>query len=208
MARVRLATLPELGRAVPGGGYHYSSGQAPDDRGAHRRHEFLDQESYVQSGYSAGANFWVRREVIERCGGFNEELEYYGGDDEEFGWRLSAGGARPVYAPEVRLTHPPRTRLRDIAQKAYRLGCSNAVRRRVATGSLSGQPPMYSRPRMYLPPRRVHGLRRVADLDYLPTVLELLQMHVTRYLCVQLVTMAGDFVGERRHRRVARTPPR
>jgi GT2 family glycosyltransferase len=161
---------------------------------------YLDQELYVQAGFAAGANFWVRRSIAERVGGFNEHLEYYGGDDEEFGWRLKAAGVRLHYAPEVRLTHPPRERLRDIARKAYRGGESYAVRRRLSTGIVSGARPMFRQLRSYLPPKRLRRLSRVLELDYEPTVLELVQMHVVRYVCVQLMTLAGDFAGERRWR--------
>ena len=35
---------------------------------------YLDQELYVELGYAAGANFWVRRSVADRVGGFNEQL--------------------------------------------------------------------------------------------------------------------------------------
>ena len=161
---------------------------------------FLDQESYVQSGYPAGANFWIRRSLAESVGGFNEQLEYYGGDDEEFGWRVRAAGVRLDYAPEVRLTHPPRVRLRELARKAYRGGFSYAVRRRVETGSLSGTRPMFRQLRPYLPPKRLRRLSRVVELDYEPTVLELVQMHIARYLWVQLPTIIGDYVGERRWR--------
>ena len=159
---------------------------------------YLDQELYVEQGYAAGANFWVRHSAADSVGGFNEQLEYYGGDDEEFGWRLRAAGVRLEYAPEVRLTHPPRDRLRDIARKAYRGGLSYAVRRRVATGSVSGRPPMFRQVKPYLPPKRVRRLSRVVGLDYEPTLLEIAQMHVARYLYVQLPTLLGDFVGERR----------
>jgi GT2 family glycosyltransferase len=161
---------------------------------------YLDQELYVQAGFAAGANFWVRRSVAASIGGFNEQLEYYGGDDEEFGWRLRAAGVRLHYAPEVRLTHPPRVRLRDIVRKAYRGGASYAVRRRLATGLVSGSRPMYRQLRPYVPPKRLRRLSRVVELDYEPTILELLQMHAARYLCVQLPTIVGDYVGERRWR--------
>ena len=116
------------------------------------------------------------------------------------GWRLKAAGVRLDYAPEVRLTHPPRERLRDITGKAYRGGLSYAARRRVATGSESGTRPIFRRFRAYLPPKRLRRLPRVVELDYEPTVLELVQMHVARYLCVQLATIVGDYVGERRWR--------
>ena len=159
---------------------------------------YLDQELYVEQGYAAGANFWVRHSAADSIGGFNEQLEYYGGDDEEFGWRLGAAGVRLVYAPEVRLTHPPRERLRDIARKAYR---GRPLLRRPSSGRHGigeRQPPMFRQVRPYLPPKRVRRLSRVVGLDYEPTLLELAQMHVARYLYVQLPTIVGDFVGERR----------
>lgn len=161
---------------------------------------YLDQEMYVPAGYAAGANFWVRRSAANRVGGFNERLANYGGDDEEFGWRLRAAGMRLDYAPEVRLTHPPRVRLRDVANKAYRGGISYAPRRRLATGAVRSTVPMFRQPRLYLPPKRLRRLSRVVALDYEPTVLELLQLHVARYFCVQLATIVGDYVGEREWR--------
>jgi GT2 family glycosyltransferase len=161
---------------------------------------FLDQASYVGEGFAAGANFWVRKSVAERVGGFDEDLERYGGDDEDFGWRLNAAGVRPVYAPEAWLSHPPRTRLRDVGRKSFRLGYSNAARRRSPTGQLSGRAPVFRQPRAYLPPRRLRGLHRIPQLDYVPTVSELLRMHVARYLSVQLAMLAGDLAGELRLR--------
>ena len=165
---------------------------------------YLDQELYVAAGFAAGANFWVRRSIAERVGGFNEELEHYGGDDEEFGWRLTSSGVRLQYAPEVRLAHPPRVRLRDVLRKAYRLGDAQAAGRRVPTGALSGTEPMFRQRWHYRPPLRMRRLARVLELDYEPTVIQLVQMHVVRYVCVQLATIAGDFAGERRLRDRAR----
>lgn len=164
---------------------------------------FLDQELYVREGYSAGANFWVRRSVIDRVGGFNEDLANYGGDDDEFGWRITRAGIPVTYGPEVHLRHPPRERLREVARKSYRLGLSQAKRRRIATGHLAGAAPEYTNPRRYLPPKRLRRMPRVAALDYEPTILQLVQMHVVRYACVQVAKLAGDFVGERRARREA-----
>lgn len=157
---------------------------------------FLDQQMYVRDGFSAGANIWVRREVADRVGGFNEALGPYGGDDDEFGWRLAAAGVDVVYGPEVHLRHPPRARLRDVARKAYTLGTSQAVRRRMATGHLAGQPPRFLEPRAYLPPKRIRRLERIAALDTQPTVVQLGLMYLARYLCVQLATLAGDLAGE------------
>lgn len=165
---------------------------------------FLDQELYVTAGFAAGANFWVRRSAAERVGGFNEQLEHYGGEDEEFGWKLTTSGVRLEYAPEVRLTHPPRVHLRDLIRKAYRLGDAQAARRRVRTGSLSGTRPMFRQSWQYRPPRRMRRMSRILELDYEPTVLELVQMHIVRYFCVQLATVAGDYAGERRRRRQSR----
>jgi GT2 family glycosyltransferase len=164
---------------------------------------FLDQELYVREGFSAGANFWVRRAVIDRVGAFNEALAAYGGDDDEFGWRVTTAGYPVTYAPEVHLRHPPRVRLRDVARKSYRLGLSQAARRRIPTGHWSGRRPEYQELRRLLPPKRLRRLPRVAGLDYQPTMLEMLEMHVARYACVQVARMAGDYVGERRARRLA-----
>jgi GT2 family glycosyltransferase len=88
---------------------------------------YLDQERYTTRGFGAGANLWVRRDVFERFGYFNEDLESYGGDEEEFCQRATTQGARIVYAPEVHVIHPPRVRMRDLARKAYRLGTASRL---------------------------------------------------------------------------------
>jgi len=157
---------------------------------------YLNQELYATHGFAASANLWVRRSVIETIGGFNESLPYIYGEDEEFCWRAMEAGAKIAFAPEVRLTHPPRARLRDLTRKSFLLGRSYAARRRISTGTLSGARPVYLDARAYVPPRRLRGLRRLATLDYEPTMVELLKVYLVRYLCVQLASILGDFVGE------------
>ena len=158
---------------------------------------YLDQELYVELGYAAGANSGSplgRR----RVGGLNEQLANYGGDDETSGWRLKAAGVRLDYAPEVRLTHPPRERLRDIAGKAYRGGLSYAARRRIATGSESGTRPIFRgagvpAPRAVAPTPRWLGSisgRRCSSLCGRASLAPVRP----------LATIVGDYVGERRWR--------
>lgn len=63
------------------------------------------------SGLWESCNLFVRREVIDRHGGFDEEWNPTGtagqhwGEDTEWGWRLVRGGATHSFEPEARVQH-------------------------------------------------------------------------------------------------------
>ncbi len=165
---------------------------------------FFDQERYTADGFAGGANMWARRDLFDRVGLFNQNLAAYGGDDEEFGQRATARGARLVYAPDVRISHPPRQRLRDLARKRYRLGYGHAAQRRHASGQLRVRPEVFKNIRYYVPHRRIHRLERLQRRGIPVGKWRTAQLLLAQYLCVQLPWIAGDIAGEFNQRRVAR----
>jgi glycosyltransferase involved in cell wall biosynthesis len=66
----------------------------------------LDHEAQVRSGHASTVNLFVRREVLERSGGFDDRLP--SGSDWWFVGRCIRDGARLVYAPAAVVTHPVR----------------------------------------------------------------------------------------------------
>lgn len=60
-----------------------------------------------------GDNFWscnlaIRRSVLERLGGFDEDFTESAGEDMELATRIRKGGLRTVFAPGATVHHPAR----------------------------------------------------------------------------------------------------
>jgi glycosyltransferase involved in cell wall biosynthesis len=155
---------------------------------------YLDQECYAKRGFGAGANLWVNARVFERWGVFNENLEAYGGDDEEFCQRATCDGATLVYAKEVHVIHPPRVRVRSVAVKAYRLGYGLAAHRLHNPGPLGRHPRLFLKLRLYLPRRRITRLERLRRI-YQPSPRELVLLYLAQHVAVY-PSMVGDLMGE------------
>jgi cellulose synthase/poly-beta-1,6-N-acetylglucosamine synthase-like glycosyltransferase len=81
---------------------------------------FLRQRHYVQEGFAATANLFVRRAVFAQVGGFIEDLR--SGGDQEFGWRCSRAGIPIMYADRAAVSHAARATLRGLLQKGERVG--------------------------------------------------------------------------------------
>jgi glycosyltransferase involved in cell wall biosynthesis len=81
---------------------------------------FLRQRRYVQEGFGATANLFVRRSVFGEVGGFDEHLR--SGGDYEFGQRCTLSGISIQYADDVIVTHPARGSLRELLSKGERVG--------------------------------------------------------------------------------------
>ncbi len=62
----------------------------------------------------------VRSEIFEDLGYFRESL--ISGGDKEFGLRTYRAGYKMRYVPEIRVYHPTRNKVQDIAQKYFRIG--------------------------------------------------------------------------------------
>jgi glycosyltransferase involved in cell wall biosynthesis len=157
---------------------------------------YLDQERHVyEHGFGATANLWVRREVLERVGPFNERLTT--GGDLEFGNRVSCCGFDLRYAPEVVVEHQPRSQARQLARKGYRLGLGTAQHRRHASAPTRYGPRPYTRPGAYVPhPRRtLDGFNRLERSGYAPTRSRMLALHALQYFCLQLPILVGSIVG-------------
>jgi glycosyltransferase involved in cell wall biosynthesis len=69
-----------------------------------------DHERQVRNGTAETANLFVRRELYDRVGGFDDSLPEHG--DFDFVSRCVAGGARLVYDAHAVVWHPVRTRAR------------------------------------------------------------------------------------------------
>jgi glycosyltransferase involved in cell wall biosynthesis len=150
---------------------------------------WFNQEACLAQGYVLGSTIWAPRETFDRWGLFSEDIEAYGHEDAEWGQRATTGGARLAYAPDVHLTHPPRARMRQVARKAYNLGCGLAPHRRIPYSSIRHLPPLL------LPPPRLR-LDRLRELGYEPTRRQIMLACLSQWLFVGLPRIAGDFMGE------------
>ena len=87
---------------------------------------FKDHERQVRSANAETANLFVRRELFERLGGFDDSLPAHG--DFEFVARSVASGARLAYAGAAAVTHPTRNTARSFLQALWIMNHSYAVR--------------------------------------------------------------------------------
>ncbi len=154
----------------------------------------FDSEAYVDHGFAAGGSMWARRQDVVRVGGLNERLAAYGHEDFELCRLLTSSGAKLVYAPEVALVHPPRTSLRQLASKCYRLGRGLAPLRRNARGPGPGRP-LLLRPWHLLPNPRLRRMERLTRRGIEVGALLRIRLLAAQYLFCDLPYFAGDVVG-------------
>jgi len=76
----------------------------------------LNQRCYVENGFGATANLFVRRALFNEHGLFRNDLK--SGGDYEFGRRLTEAGEKLVYAERAIVYHPARATLRSELKKA------------------------------------------------------------------------------------------
>jgi glycosyltransferase involved in cell wall biosynthesis len=81
---------------------------------------FFRQRHYVQEGFAAAANLFVRRTVFAAVGGFAEDLK--SGGDQEFGWRCSKAGIAIHLADRAVVDHAARASIRELLKKGERVG--------------------------------------------------------------------------------------
>jgi glycosyltransferase involved in cell wall biosynthesis len=87
---------------------------------------YLDQKWSVAShGFGATANLLIRREVLEKVGGFDGAM--ISGGDVDLCWRARSMGFSLRYSEPCLVTHASRTRVRDILRRAHRLGIGHAT---------------------------------------------------------------------------------
>jgi GT2 family glycosyltransferase len=76
-----------------------------------------DHERQAQQGTAETANLFLRREVYDRLGGFDDTLPEHG--DFDFVERCVAAGLRLEYAPEAVVWHPARERARPFLRALW-----------------------------------------------------------------------------------------
>ena len=104
----------------------------------------LDQERATQSGHAVTANLFLRRELFERSGGFDDSLPEHG--DYEFVSRCVDGGAYLVFGGDVVVEHPTRDGARPYLRKLWIMNRWYAVRE-----SRAGRRPFLTRIRSWVP---------------------------------------------------------
>jgi glycosyltransferase involved in cell wall biosynthesis len=157
----------------------------------------LDQERLVAMGFAAFANFFCRRSVIDRLGGFNGRLISNG--DREFCMRATASGFRLAYSARPVVTHLPRRRARDVAARCFRMGYGRAQTRSFAAGPARSWRRNWLPAREYLPSlgsgRAAYGRRRLEECGYEPSVAELRRMELAGLWLVGAPVAAGYVSG-------------
>lgn len=79
----------------------------------------LNQQVYAEAGFGATANLFVRREVFERCGLFDDSLR--SGGDYEFGRRATGAGFQIRYGKAAAVRHPARASFLEMLRKSARV---------------------------------------------------------------------------------------
>jgi GT2 family glycosyltransferase len=193
-----LAALTDLKSDMVAGHVEMPMGTRPSAAAIIDAARHLDQERAVSGGFCATANLFVRRDVFDRVGRFNDRL--ISGGDGEFGNRATAAGVALCYGAEAVVTHPPRSTPRELARKAYRLGFGAAQQRRHAAGPLRNRPHICRRPGAYVPhfrfDARARFQRRCPELSWGQQA----SAQLVEYLYVQLPIAFGNLAGTLRSR--------
>ena len=137
---------------------------------------YFDQERYASDGYGATGNLWVRREVFERVGGFDEGLAR--DEDRDFGLRATAAGAELAYAGDVAVTHPARGAL-ELMRRSFRIGTDRGL------GGLRAR----SRTGAYVSDERMRA--RMTRAGYPPTRGRMLAVRLAKNACIRLPMALG-----------------
>jgi hypothetical protein len=138
--------------------------------------QYFDQERYASDGFGATGNLWVRRDVFERVGLFDERLTR--GEDEEFGRRAVAAGARLRYASDVVVSHPARGGWEQM-RRCYKIGRERGV---AGLRSRATTRPYVSTDRMRV---------RLAAAGYEPTARRIAAIRLAKNVCVRLPMAVG-----------------
>jgi len=78
----------------------------------------FQQAVNIAKGHSVTANFFIRRDVFESLGGFDDSIK--SGGDFEFSKRAVDSGHTLEYAPDVLVLHPARKSVRTLLKKQRR----------------------------------------------------------------------------------------
>ena len=166
---------------------------------------YLDQARFVEMGFAATANLFVRRAVFDRVGPFDGDLVSNG--DREFCLRATAHGFKLAFSPRPVVVHPPRTRVRLAVGKSFRLGIGRGQtdynkgaggleRGKRSPRNLAGSSLGLARKLSSLVASpEVFGIQRVRSQGYEPSRSQLLRIQLAAYLMVDLPGMVGYLVG-------------
>ena len=141
---------------------------------------YFDQERYASEGFGATGNLWVRREVFERVGLFDERLVR--GSDREFVARAVGAGFSLHYSRDVVVAHPTRSSRQQVS-RAFRVG-----KQRGAGGLVARV-----REGAYVSPERMG--ERLERAGYQPTATRLLAIRVLKNLCIRAPMALGAIWG-------------
>lgn len=164
---------------------------------------YLDQEHYVSCGYFATANLWMRRELFDRIGGFDERFTAQS-HDSDLGARIAEAGLRVIYAADLVVEHPPRSRPRQLARKEYRLAMGDVQLRAFSVGARRSQQLHWMLPGYYRPWARIWGAKRIEARGYRLGFVRRVGLLAIQYSCVQLPAVAGSVKATVRHRHALR----
>lgn len=155
---------------------------------------FLDQERGASMGFAATANLVAPLTAFDEAGPFDARLR--SGGDVEWCSRATAAGFELVYAPDVRVVHPPRTRPRALARKAFRVGTGIGQMRRLGVGPWGERRRMWASPGAWRAPRHLQGDARLAAAGHRPGRRRQRALLAGQYVLVHLPMLAGSLAGE------------
>jgi glycosyltransferase involved in cell wall biosynthesis len=170
---------------------------------------FLDQERSVRANAAVTANLFVRRELFDAVGGFDDALPGHG--DFAFVQACVAAGGRLGFSRDAALEHPARERGWQLLAKVREMHRSYAVR-----AALGGTRPDGLKLRNWVPvvqtarSRRRGGRplgldpRRLADSGVRPGLLRRLSVLPIIYLAIPYAGCLGQLEGWRSVRRRVR----
>lgn len=185
-----MRTLEESGADILAGHIDVEIGNASPAALVGFTHDF-DQELYASQGFGASGNLWVRRQVFDRAGRFDETLVR--NEDREFGLSAVASGATLLYAPDVVVTHPARG-FTELARRSFRIGTDRpigAFRDRARSGA-------------YVTSDRIGA--RLQQAGVAPTRRRLLAMRVAKNVALRAPMALGVLVGSIRRAGRAEQP--
>jgi len=167
-----------------------------------------DHERQVDNDNAETANLFLRRELFDRVGGFDDTISEHG--DFDFVERCVAAGARLTYAPDAVVWHPVRTRARPLLRSLwiYNHGYGERATR-------DGKLPESLKPRTWVPivstlrSRRRSGKslsgpdkRWLAEHGVYPTLGQRLASLPLLYLALPYLRVAAQWSGWRVGRRL------
>jgi glycosyltransferase involved in cell wall biosynthesis len=171
---------------------------------------WLDQERMIRWGSVSTQNLFVRRELFEQVGGFDEALHYFG--DYEFAWRSTAAGGRLVFSRDAVVTTSTYDDRRSFFRKAWAVNHAYGWYE-----GTKGVKPAKSKLREWVPvvqtlrSRRRSGTSVLLDRKCLAqngmrssALQDLLALPI-QYLVLPYLACVGQLVGWRQGRRAART---